>query len=105
MGWHQVFPAHTSLAHAEATVRDALPADTRQTASWRGTFAGGGRYCEYVSYESTSLASQLGSPSPAGSTIGVEFYQATTNASGSPSIATVNSAQVRAESYTLGERC
>jgi hypothetical protein len=106
-GWHQVFPAHSSLAHAEAGVRDALPADARQTASWRGSFAGGGGYCEFVSYQSASLASQLGTapPTPAGSNIGVEFYDVTPHRPGSPSIATVNSAQVSARPYTLGEHC
>jgi hypothetical protein len=106
-GWHQVFPAHGSLAHAEADVRDALPSDARQTASWRGTFSGGSGYCEFVSYSSASLASQLGTavPSPSGGNIGVKFYEVTPHRSGSSSIATVNSAQVRAEPYTLGEQC
>lgn len=106
-GWHQVFPVHSSLAHAEATVRDALPADARQTASWRGTFSGGGGYCEFVSFQSASLASQLGTtaPTPADSNIGVKFYEVTPDRSGSSSIATVNAAQVRAEPYSLGEHC
>ncbi len=106
-GWHQVFPTHSSLAHAEAAVRDALPADARQTASWRGTFSGGGGYCEFVSFQSTSLALQLGTtaPTPADGNIGVKFYEVTPDRSGSSSIATVNAAQVRAESYTLGEHC
>jgi hypothetical protein len=106
-GWHQVFPAGTSLSHAEAAVRDALPADARQTASWRGSFSGGGGYCEFVSYQSSSLASQLGTaaPTPAASNIGAKFYQVTPHRSGSPSIATVNSAQVSATPYTLGAPC
>jgi hypothetical protein len=106
-GWHQVFPANSSLAHAEAAVRGVLPADARQTASWRGTFAGGGAYCEFVSYQSASLASHLGTtaPSAATSNIGVKFYQVTPHRSGSSSIATVNSAQVAANPYTLGQHC
>jgi hypothetical protein len=106
-GWHQAFPAHTSLAHAEVGVRAALPVDARQTASWRGTFSGGGGYCEFVSYQSASLASQLGTtaPSPAGSNVGVKFYAVTPHHPGSSSIATVNSAQVSATSYTLGQHC
>jgi hypothetical protein len=106
-GWHQVFPVNSSLAHAEAAVRGALPADARQTASWRGTFAGGGAYCEFVSYQSASLASRLGTtaPSPTASNIGVKFYQVTPHRSGSSSIATVNSAQVSAKPYTLGQHC
>jgi hypothetical protein len=106
-GWHQVFPASTSLGHAEAAIRDALPTDARQTASWRGTFLNGEGYCEFVSYQSTSLASQLGTaaPTPAASNIGAKFYEVTLHRSGSPSIATVNSAQVSATPYTLGKPC
>jgi hypothetical protein len=106
-GWHQAFTAHTSLAHAEVGVRSALPVDARQTASWRGTFSGGGGYCEFVSYQSASLASQLGTtaPSPTGSNIGVKFYEVTPHHPGSSSIATVNSAQVSATPYTLGQPC
>jgi hypothetical protein len=106
-GWHQVFPSGTSLGHAEAAVRDALPADARQTASWRGSFSGGGGYCEFVSYQSASLASQLGTsvPTPTESNIGAKFYQVTPHHAGSPSIATVNSTQVSTTPYTLGEPC
>jgi hypothetical protein len=106
-GWHQAFPAHSSLAHAEAGIRDALPADARQTASWRGTFSDGGGYCEFVSYQSASLAAQLGTaaPTPADGNIGVELYEVTPHRSGASSIATVNVAQMSAKPYTLGEHC
>ena len=106
-GWHQVFPAGSTLAHAEAAVRGSLPADARQTASWRGSFSGGSGYCEFISYQSASLASQLGTavPTPTESNIGAKFYEVTPHRSGSPSIATVNSAQVTATPYTLGEPC
>jgi hypothetical protein len=106
-GWHQVFSAGTTLGHAEAAVRGALPEDARQTASWRGAFVDGGEYCEFVSYQSTSLASQLGTaaPTPAGSNIGAKFSEVTPHRSGSASIATVNSAQVSATPYALGAHC
>jgi hypothetical protein len=106
-GWHQVFPAGSRLARAEASVRAALPADARQVASWRGSFAVGGRHCEFVDYQSVSLASQLGSAVPTSSEgdIGVKFYEATSHGPGTSGIATVNSAQVSAEPFTQGEPC
>jgi hypothetical protein len=106
-GWHQVFVAGTSLGHAEAAVRDTLPTDARQTGSWRGSFLNDGGYCEFVSYQSSSLASHLGTaaPTPTVSNIGAKFYEVTSHRSGSPSIATVNSAQVSATPYTLGSHC
>jgi hypothetical protein len=106
-GWHQVFPAGTHLARAEAAARTALPSDARQTASWRGTFSSGGGFCEFVSYQSASLASKLGAapPSSSGSNIGAKFYEETSHGSGAASIATVNSAQVRAAPYSQGESC
>jgi hypothetical protein len=106
-GWHQVFVVGTSLGHAEAAVRDALPTDARQTGSWRGMFPNDGGYCEFVSYQSSSLASQLGTaaPAPTDSNIGAKFYEITSHRTGSPSIATVNSAQVSATPYTVGAQC
>ena len=98
--------ATCALATA-AAVRGSLPADARQTASWRGSFSGGSGYCEFISYQSASLASQLGTavPTPTESNIGAKFYEVTPHRAGSPSIATVNSAQVTATPYTLGEPC
>jgi len=106
-GWHQVFGAGSRLAQAEAAVRAALPTDARQTGSWRGTFSGGGGFCEFVSYQSASQGSQLGTavPSTSESNIGAKFYEETSHGSGAASIATVNSAQISAKPYTQGEPC
>lgn len=106
-GWRQAFSSGTRLAQAEAALRAGLPTDARQTASWRGSFAAGAGFCEFVNYQSASLASQLAdtkAPS-AGSNIGAAFYEETPHSPGSSSIATVNSATVRATPYTQGEPC
>lgn len=105
-GWHQVFPAGSRLARAEAAVRTVLPTDARQTASWRGTFAGGG-FCEFVNYQSVSLASKLGTaaPAPSEANIGAKLYEETSHGPGAASIATPNSAQVGAKPYTQGQSC
>ena len=107
VGWHQVFPAGSRLARAEAAVRTALPTDARQTASWRGADAGGGGFCEVVNYQSASLASVLGTgaPTSSGGAIGAEFYERTSHGAGSPSIATVNAATVQSAPFTQGEPC
>ena len=106
-GWHQAFPAGTRLARAEAAVRAALPTDARQTASWRGTFARGEGLCEFVNYQSVSLAGLLGTaaPDPSGSNIGARFYEATSPGPASTSIADINSAQVSTAPATQGESC
>ncbi|HTZ09865.1 MAG TPA: hypothetical protein VMB72_12375 [Acidimicrobiales bacterium] len=92
---HMTLPAG-SLERAERLVRAQLPTDALQTASWRGDFASADGHCEFVNYQSASLARHLGVAAPTGSTadIGTSLYERTAHGRGSPSIATVNSADL-----------
>ena len=105
-GWQMYFPQSTRLGAAESMVRAQLPADSRQTASWRGSFAGGG-YCEFVNYASASLATNLGTTSTAegGSNIGVKLFDSAANGAKKASIAHVNSAVVGTTPFTVGQPC
>jgi hypothetical protein len=107
IGFHMTLPAGTHLGDAEKLVRAQLPTDIRQTASWRGTFFAHDAYCEFVNYQSATLAQSLGSTTPTGSTanIGTVLYERTTTNPGSASIAKVNSADVKASPYTVGQLC
>ena len=107
VGWHLSLPAGTHLAAAEALVRRQLPADVEQTASFRGTFAGGGRHCEFVNYRSAGLARALGLPPPSVSeaTLGVILYEREPGQSGTPGIEVVNSADVSTTPGVTGRSC
>jgi hypothetical protein len=105
---HLTLPASTHLAVAEGVVRAQLPADARQTASWRGVFSGSPpAYCEFVNYQSVTLARFLGIAPPPSSTanIGTSLYDRTRDRSGSSSIATVNSAVVSTAANVVGQAC
>ena len=106
-GWQQAFPAGTRLADAEASLRAALPADARQTASWRGDAASGGGTCEFVNYQSDLLASRLRTAAPAasGSNIGASFTDDTTSGTPAPVITTVNTARAGTAPYVEGQPC
>lgn len=105
-GWQMAFPSSTRLGAAEAMVRAQLPADSRQTASWRGSFAGGG-FCEFVNYSSADLAANLGttSTSVGGSNIGVKFFDVAANGAKRPAIIHVNSAVVGTTPFGAGQSC
>jgi hypothetical protein len=107
VGWHMTFGAHTRLPAAEALVRAQLPKDARQTASGRGDFAQAATYCEFVNYQSATLAGSLGTPVPTGAqgNIGVILYEITPKATGSSSIATVNAADVSTTPVAAGQPC
>lgn len=105
---HLAMPDGTRLGRAEALVRAQLPADARQTASWRGTFPGTPTsYCEFVDYQSTRLATSLGVPPPAGSApnIGTSLYERAGGRSGTSSIAKVNQADISTAANVLGTSC
>jgi hypothetical protein len=106
VGWHLSFGSATHLAVAENLVRQLLPADAQQTASWRGTF-GPGRYCEFVDFRSKALAQTLATavPPASGSNIGATIYYTSPKQSGTPSIEEVNSADVGIHSHTQGQTC
>ena len=107
VGWHMTFGADTRLPAAEALVRTRLPTDSRQTASGRGDFARAATYCEFVDYQSATLATSLGTTAPTGAqaNIGVTFYEITPTRTGSSSIATVNAADVTTTPISLDQRC
>jgi hypothetical protein len=107
VGFHMTMPAGTHLGEAEKLVRAQLPTDIKQTASWRGTFFAHDAYCEFVNYQSATLAQSLGTTAPTGSTanVGTVLYQRTTTNPGSSSIAKVNSADVKASPYVVGQLC
>jgi hypothetical protein len=107
VGWHMTFPAHTKLPAAEALVRAQLPKDARQTASGRNDFAQAATYCEFVNYQSATLAGSLGTPVPTGAqgNVGVVLYEITPQHSGSSSIASVNAADVSTTPVTAGQPC
>jgi hypothetical protein len=106
VGWHLSFGSATHLATAENLVRQLLPADAQQTASWRGAF-GPGRYCEFVNFRSKSLAETLGTgvPPASGSNIGATIYDTSPERSGTSSIEEVDSADVGIHSHTHGQTC
>jgi hypothetical protein len=106
VGWHLSFGSATHLASAENAVRQLLPADAQQTASWRGSFAAG-RYCEFVNFRSKTLAEALGTrvPPASGSNIGAAIYSTSPQGSGTSSIELVNSADVGIHSHTQGQTC
>ena len=100
-------PEGTHLASAESEVRDNLPTDARQAASWRGSFAGKPvAYCEFVNYQSAALAHSFGVAPPRGSTanIGTSFYEQT-GTRHSSSIVMVNTAEVSSTPKVLGTTC
>ena len=107
---HMNLPPRTQLAAAEALVRAQLPTDIRQTASWEGTYpasAGPVAHCEFVDFQSATLARSLGVPPPLGSTpnIGVFLAERTARSPGSPSIATVNSVNVSTTPAAFLQNC
>jgi hypothetical protein len=100
-------PSGTHLAGAESEVRANLPADARQSASWRGSFAGNPpTYCEVVNYQSAGLARLFGVAPPRGSSanIGTSFYEQT-GTRHSSSIVTVNTADISTTPRVLGRPC
>lgn len=107
VGWTMTFPAGTRLASAEKLIRAQLPLDARQTASWRGSFGTADSHCEFVNFQSATLAGSLGTATPSASqdNIGVEVYEITPHRSGLSSIAIVNSAVVNAKPNVLGQGC
>jgi hypothetical protein len=106
VGWHLSFGSATHLAAAENLVRQLLPADAQQTASWRGSF-GPGRYCEFVNFRSKTLAEALGTgvPAASGANIGATIYNTSPEGSGTSSIEEVNSADVGTHPHTQGQKC
>ncbi len=106
VGWHLSFGSATHLAAAENLVRQLLPADAQQTASWRGSF-GPGRYCEFVNFRSKTLAEALGTgvPAASGANIGATIYNTSPERSGTSSIEEVNSADVGTHPHTQGQKC
>ena len=105
---HLTLPAGTHLAAAEQLVRAQVPSDARQTASWRASFSGGPvAYCEFVNYQSAVLARSLGIPPPPSSAanIGTSLYERTPDRPGSPSIVTVNSADISTAANVIGKAC
>jgi hypothetical protein len=107
VAFHQSFPSGTKLGTAEASVRQELPTDIEQTASWRGNYATAGKYCEFVNYRSEELSGILGSGSLSStqSNIGVTLYRIEHGQAGTPSIAVVNSADVNTTPRTVGQSC
>jgi hypothetical protein len=100
-------PSGTHLAIAEGDVRANLPLDVRQTASWRGAFAGKpSTYCELVNYQSATLANELGVAAPKGisANIGTSLYEQT-GTQHSSSIVTVNTAEISTTPSVLGLAC
>lgn len=107
VGWHMTFGAPTKLSAAEALIRAHLPSDSRQTASGRGDFARAATYCEFVNYQSATLATSLGATAPTGAqaNIGVDLYEVTPTGTGSSTIARVNAADVSTTPIAPGQRC
>ncbi len=107
IGFHMSFPPSTHLSAAEGLVRAQLPKDVEQTASWRGSFGRAGAYCEFVNYQSKTLAAALGttSSSSSGSNIGVKLFEIENGKSGSPTIRVVNSADVSTTPGVQGQAC
>ena len=108
ISFHMTLPATTHIAAAEQLVRAQLPSDARQTASWRGSFRGDpAASCEFVNYQSTILARSLGiaPPPPSSANIGTSLYERSAHRPGSPSISTVNSADLSTTANTVGESC
>ncbi len=100
-------PAGTHLADAERDVRANLPSDARQAASWRGVFAGTpSTYCEFVNYQSATLALSLGVSPPTGTSanIGTSLYEQT-GTQHSSSIVKVNTADISTTPTVLGKAC
>ena len=100
-------PSGTHLADAESDVRANLPTDARQAASWRGAFAGApATYCEFVNYQSATLAHDLGVAPPKGASanIGTSLYEQT-GTQHSSSIVKVNTAEISATPSALGMAC
>jgi hypothetical protein len=106
-GWLMAFGPATHLGAAEAQVRTQLPADIRQTGSWRGSFSSGGGFCEFGNYSSASLATNLGTTSSSsdGSNIGVKLYDIAANGTKKSSISMVNSAVVGTKPFSVGQSC
>jgi hypothetical protein len=100
-------PSGTHLADAESDVRSNLPTDARQSASWRGTFTGDpAAYCEFVNYQSVTLAQFLGVAPPTGTSanIGTSLYEQT-GTQHSASIVKVNTALISTTPNTSGKPC
>jgi hypothetical protein len=100
-------PSGTHLADAEGDVRANLPTDARQTDSWRGAFAGNpSTYCEFVNYQSTTLAHSLGVPPPTGQSanIGTSLYDQI-GTRHSSNIGKVNTADISTTPNVLGKAC
>ncbi len=106
-GWDMAFQDGTKIAFAERAIGAELPADARQTASWRGTSSGGKSTCEFISLRSDILATMLanGTASSQAANIGLKMYELTPNSAIGPSIATVNSALVRAQAFPTTASC
>ncbi len=104
---HMALPGGSDLARAEQLVRAQLPTDARQTASWRGSFRQAADHCEYVNFQSATLATSLGTAAPAGSTanIGTSLYERSVSQVGSPSIATVDAADIGTTPAVLLQPC
>jgi len=101
-GWKMAFKDGTTIASAEEEVRTQLPADTRQTASRRGTYGHSSDTCEIVSFESEDLAKVLGSGQ---GTAGVILHQVGVSGLGSPSIAVVDRAVVQVPALPATASC
>jgi hypothetical protein len=107
VGWHLSFGPATRLATAENLVRELLPEDAQQTASWKGSFRGADRYCEFVNFRSKKLAEALGTGAPqASGNIGASIYDSSSaGRTGTPSIEVVNSADVSTRVNVQGHKC
>jgi hypothetical protein len=105
VGFHMSIPPATRLATAEQLVRAQLPTDVEQTASWRGTFKSTGGFCEFVNYKSAKLAAQLPPATASASNVGIKVFEVKHGKAGSPSIRTVNSADVSTTPGVVDQAC